>query len=36
MITFISENIPMPSLNLPQVERWIRAVAAQVVGQAMV
>ena len=29
MITFISENISMPSLNLPQVERWIRAVAAQ-------
>ena len=29
MITFSSENISMPSLNLPQVERWIRAVAAQ-------
>ena len=29
MITFISDNIPMPPLNLPQVERWIRAVAAQ-------
>ena len=29
MITFSSDNIPMPSLNLPQVERWIRAVAAQ-------
>ena len=29
MVTFISENISMPSLNLPQVERWIRAVAAQ-------
>ena len=29
MITFISENIPMPSLDYPQVERWIRAVAAQ-------
>ena len=29
MITFTSENISMPSLNLPQVERWIRAVAAQ-------
>ena len=29
MITFSSNNISMPSLNLPQVERWIRAVAAQ-------
>ena len=29
MITFSSDNISMPSLNLPQVERWIRAVAAQ-------
>ena len=29
MITFSSENIPMPTLSLPQVERWIRAVAAQ-------
>ena len=29
MITFSSENIPMPVLSLPQVERWIRAVAAQ-------
>ena len=29
MITFTSDNISMPSLNLPQVERWIRAVAAQ-------
>ena len=29
MITFSSDNIPMPSLNLPQVERWIRTVAAQ-------
>ena len=29
MITFSSDNIPMPTLSLPQVERWIRAVAAQ-------
>ena len=29
MITFTSENISMPFLNLPQVDRWIRAVAAQ-------
>ena len=29
MITFTSDNIPMPSLDYPQVERWIRAVAAQ-------
>ncbi len=29
MITFISDNIPMPSLDYPQVERWIRSVAAQ-------
>ena len=29
MITFSSENIPMPSLDYPVVERWIRAVAAQ-------
>ena len=29
MITFSSDNIPMPVLSLPQVERWIRAVAAQ-------
>ena len=29
MITFTSDNISMPSINLPQVERWIRAVAAQ-------
>ena len=29
MITFSSDNIPMPTLNIPQVERWIRAVAAQ-------
>ena len=29
MITFSSDNIPMPSLDYPQVERWIRAVAAQ-------
>ena len=29
MIHFTAENINMPSLNIPQVERWIRAVAAQ-------
>ena len=29
MITFSSDNIPMPSLDYPRVERWIRAVAAQ-------
>lgn len=29
MITFRNDNIDMPSLNIPQVERWIRAVAAQ-------
>lgn len=29
MITFSSDNIPMPSLDYPQVERWIRVVAAQ-------
>ncbi|MBQ5388262.1 MAG: rRNA maturation RNase YbeY [Paludibacteraceae bacterium] len=29
MITFTPDNISMPPLNLPQVERWIRAVAAQ-------
>ena len=29
MITFSSDNIPMPSLDYPQVERWLRAVAAQ-------
>ena len=29
MITFSSDNITMPTLSLPQVERWIRAVAAQ-------
>lgn len=28
MITFHNDNIPMPALNFPQVERWIRAVAA--------
>ena len=28
MITFTPDNIPMPSINLPQVERWIRSVAA--------
>ena len=29
MIHFTAENIEIPSLNIPQVERWIRAVAAQ-------
>ena len=29
MIHFSSENIDLPTLNYPQVERWIRAVAAQ-------
>ncbi|MBO5673948.1 MAG: rRNA maturation RNase YbeY [Paludibacteraceae bacterium] len=29
MITFHADNIPMPTLSLPQIERWIRAVAAQ-------
>ena len=29
MIHFSSENIDLPALNYPQVERWIRAVAAQ-------
>ena len=29
MITFSSDNLPMPSLDYPQVECWIRAVAAQ-------
>ena len=29
MITFRNDNIDVPSLNIPQVERWIRAVAAQ-------
>jgi rRNA maturation RNase YbeY len=29
MITFQADNIPMPPLSFPQVERWIRAVAAQ-------
>lgn len=29
MIHFSSENIDLPALNFPQVERWIRAVAAQ-------
>ena len=28
MITFTSDNIPMPDINLPQVERWIRSVAS--------
>ena len=29
MIHFSAENIDLPTLNYPQVERWIRAVAAQ-------
>lgn len=29
MITFTVDNVSMPTLNLPQVERWIKAVAAQ-------
>ena len=29
MIHFSAENIDLPALNYPQVERWIRAVAAQ-------
>ena len=29
MIHFSSENIDLPALNYPMVERWIRAVAAQ-------
>ena len=29
MIHFSSENIDLPALNYPTVERWIRAVAAQ-------
>lgn len=29
MIRFSAENIALPTLNYPQVERWIRAVAAQ-------
>ena len=29
MITFTSDNISMPTLDTPLVERWIRAVAAQ-------
>ena len=29
MITFHNDNIDMPELNLPLVERWIRSVAAQ-------
>jgi rRNA maturation RNase YbeY len=28
MISFTLDNVPMPSINLPQVERWIRSVAA--------
>ena len=28
MITFTPDNIPMPSIQLAQVERWIRSVAA--------
>ena len=29
MIHFSAENIDLPTLNYPQVERWIRSVAAQ-------
>ena len=29
MITFTVDNVSRPTLNLPQVERWIKAVAAQ-------
>lgn len=29
MIQFQAENIPLPSLNFPKVERWIRATAAE-------
>ena len=29
MIHFSAENMDLPTLNYPQVERWIRAVAAQ-------
>lgn len=29
MINFSAENTTLPALNYPQVERWIRAVAAQ-------
>lgn len=29
MIHFTTNNVPLPPLNYPQVERWIRAVAAQ-------
>ena len=28
MISFTPDNVPMPAINLPQVERWIRSVAA--------
>ena len=29
MITFHADNIEMPTINFPQVERWIKAIAAQ-------
>lgn len=29
MIHFTNDNINLPSLNFPQVERWIKAIAAQ-------
>ena len=29
MIHFTCDNVPMPSIDLPQTERWIKAVAAQ-------
>lgn len=29
MIQFQAENIPLPCLNFPKVERWIRATAAE-------
>ena len=29
MIHFNNDNINLPSLNFPQVERWIKAIAAQ-------
>jgi rRNA maturation RNase YbeY len=28
MITFTSDNIPMPNISLSQVERWVRSVAS--------
>jgi hypothetical protein len=29
MIHFTNDNINLPSLNFPQVEQWIKAIAAQ-------